>query len=156
MFEIKWTDREDMETATQECFQDIQGIDEIIRLQNTLFKSNDHMVCFGDAQIDGLEYPPNHDRLTVYICYNDDDNYEIHYVIDFFNPEIEYFDIEFNTHWIDDVTIQKNADGKYSISFGSGECDFRYSSAKVNRCWIRSGHRNYANAEEYLKSLGKS
>ena len=62
---------------------------------------------------------------------------EAHYVIDFFNPEIKYFNIEFNTHWIDEVYIQKNEDGKYSISFGMGECDFRYTSARVNRCWTR-------------------
>ena len=76
-----------------------------------------------------------HDRLTVYIQYSLD-NKIAHYVIDFYEPEIHYFDIEFNTHWVDDVFIQKNADGKFSISFGSGECDFRYKFAKVNRCWV--------------------
>ena len=135
MFEIVWTTREQMWEATQKCFQDIQGIDEVINLQNRVFKYPSNDICFGDAQIDGLEYPPTHDRLTVYIAYSIEEK-TVHYVFDFFEPEIHYFDIEFNTHWIDEITIQRNTDNKYSISFGSGECCFRYSHAQVNRCWI--------------------
>ena len=144
MFEITWTNHEQMWQKTQENFKKIKGIEEIIQLQNELFGSNFQGVCFGDAQIDGLEYPPAHDRLTVYICYYANLKYRnkiatnVHYVIDFFEPEIVYFDIEFNTHWIDEVMIQKNQDGKYSISFGMGELDFRYSNAEVNRCWVET------------------
>jgi len=140
MFEISWTNRDEMYTSTQECFREIQGIDKIIHLQNSLYGDDSDEVCFGDAQIDGLEYPSNHHCLTVFICYASREKGNYHYVIDFFEPEINYFDIEFNTHWIDEVIIQKNADGKYSISFGTGECDFRYQSAKVNRCWVDSNH----------------
>ena len=141
MFEINWTDSDSMFKQTQECFKQIQGIEELVEFQNKLFDASSDEVCFGDAQIDGLEYPPDHSKLTVYICYNIEkiidgkQIHEAHYVIDFFDPEIHYFDIEFNTHWIDEVLIQRNTDGKYSISFGMGECDFRYSYAKVNRCW---------------------
>lgn len=135
MFEIKWTTHERMWAETQMCFRDIQGIDAVINLQNSVFKNTSDVVCFGDAQIDGLEYPPTHDRLTVFIAYTMGEK-TLHYVFDFFEPEIHYFDIEFNTHWIDDVVIQRNADNKYSISFGTGECDFRYSYARVNRCWM--------------------
>ena len=141
MFEIIWTNRDDMFKQTQECFKEIKGIEQLVAFQNRLFDSVSDEICFGDAQIDGMEYPPDHNRLTVYICYNIERTIdqkqikEAHYVIDFFEPEIHYFDIEFNTHWIDEVYIQKNCDGKYSISFGTGECDFRYTSARVNRCW---------------------
>ena len=143
MFEIIWTNRDSMFKQTQDCFKEIEGIEQLLAFQNSLYDTTSDWVCFGDAQIDGLEYPPDHSRLTVYICYNIEKTVDLkqikeaHYVIDFFEPEIHYFDIEFNTHWIDEVYIQKNRDGKYSISFGSGECDFRYSSAKVNRCWTR-------------------
>ena len=135
MFEINWTNAENMFAETQACFHEIDGIDELLQFQNRFFNCNNDDVCFGDSQIDGLEYPPQHDRLTVYIQYSND-NGIAHYVIDFYEPEIHYFDIEFNTHWIDDVVIQKNTDGKFSISFGSGECDFRYKFARVNRCWV--------------------
>jgi len=135
VFEIKWTTHERMWAETQRCFRDIQGIDEVINLQKQIFQYSNDDVCFGDAQIDGLGYPPTHDRFTVFIAYNWGEKI-IHYVFDFFEPEIHYFDIEFNTHWIDDVVIQRNADNKYSISFGTGECDFRYSYARVNRCWM--------------------
>ena len=143
MFEINWTNQEDLFKQTQKCFKEIEGIDELIAFQNRLFDTTSDNVCFGDAQIDGLEYPSDHSRLTVYLCYDIEKSIngkqikEAHYVIDFFNPEIKYFNIEFNTHWIDEVYIQKNEDGKYSISFGMGECDFRYTSARVNRCWTR-------------------
>lgn len=124
-----------MWAETQRCFREIQGIDAVINLQNSVFENASEDVCFGDAQIDGLEYPPTHDRLTVFIAYTMGEK-TLHYVFDFFEPEIHYFDVEFNTHWIDDVVIQRNADNKYSISFGTGECDFRYSYARANRCWM--------------------
>ena len=57
------------------------------------------------------------------------------YVFDFYDVELEYIDIA-PEHWIDDIVIQENADGKNSISFGSGGLDFRYSYAKVNHTWI--------------------
>lgn len=142
MFEIVWKDQQLMTEETQENFKLIEGIDKIIDLQKQLFHTDDEFVCFGDAQIDGLEYPPAHDKLTVYIEYAYNNIFcekkakSVHYVIDFCNPEIFCFDIEFNTHWIDDIIIQKNNDGKYNISFGSGGLDFQYTSAKVNRCWI--------------------
>ena len=137
MFEIVYTNEQDMREQTNKCFSEIQGIEELIAFQNELFGTDCDGVCFGDAQIDGLAYPPSHDCLTVYIayCLDPKTNCNAHYVIDFFEPELFYFDIEFNTHWIDEVEIQKNKDGKYSISFGSGECNFRYSYARVNRCW---------------------
>lgn len=137
MFEIIWTDWEKMFARTQECFCEIEGIEKIITLQQELFETKEDVVCFGDTQIDGLEYPSSHDRLTVYLLERCKDEREVHYVLDFFEPEIHFFDIEFNTHWIDEVTIQKNPDNRYSISFGTGECDFRYSYAKVNRCWVQ-------------------
>jgi len=138
MLNIEYKDRESMVNDTQSCFLEIEGIEKITKLQNELFNIKVDFVCFGDAQIDGLEYPPSHDRLTVFVayCFDHKNCRNAHYVIDFYNPELYYFDIEFNTHWIDEVIIQKNSDGKYSISFGTGECDFRYSHAKVNRCWV--------------------
>lgn len=137
MFEIVYTNDTDMQKETDQCFSEMKGIEELIAFQNDLFGINSDGVCFGDAQIDGLEYPSYHDRLTVYIayCFDPAMKRHAHYVIDFYEPELFCFDIEFNTHWIDTVVIQKNHYGKYSISFGSGECDFRYSYAKVNRFW---------------------
>ncbi|MBQ9427994.1 MAG: hypothetical protein IJU41_00470 [Clostridia bacterium] len=143
MFEIIWTDRESMYNQTQDCFKQIKDIEEFVTFQNKLYETATDDICFGDGQIDGLAYSPDHSVLTVYICcyidkiIDEKQIKEAHYVIDFFEPEIRYFDIEFNTHWIDEVLIQKNGDGKYSISFGTGECDFRYSYAKVNRCWMQ-------------------
>lgn len=143
MFEIIWTNREDMFKQTQECLKEFEGIEQLVAVQNKIFGILSDEVCFSDAQIDGLEYPSDHSKLTVYICYNIEKAMdkkpikEAHFVIDFFEPEIHCFDIEFNTHWIDEVYIQKNSDEKYSITFGSGECDFRYAYAKVNRCWTR-------------------
>ena len=142
MFSIEWKETEKMWKETQECFSLIDGIEEIKELQRELFSGNSNDVCFGDATIDGLAYSPDHQKLTVYICYYTDRCFRsenitaVHYAIDFFEPDIFCFDIEFNTHWIDDVYIQKNAGGKYSITFGSGELDFQYKCAKVNRCWI--------------------
>ena len=140
MFEIQWHGREQMFKETEQCYSEIEGIDEIRTIQTELFGS-EAPICFGDATIDGLAYPAAHDMITVYICYYINCRFRgreisaIHYAIDFYEPDIFCFDIEFNTHWIDDVFIQKNTDGKYSITFGSGELDFRYSHAKVNRCW---------------------
>lgn len=148
MFEIRWTSRELMWKETQNLFREIEGIEEIIQIQRELYGNDCEDVGFGDYQIDGLEYPPSHDRLTVHLLGSGEFHYKgkaadaVGFVIDFFEPEIYYFDIEFNTHWIDDVYIQRNPDGKNSITFGMGELDFCYSHAKVNRCWVQSWNRS--------------
>ena len=69
MFKIIWTDRESMYKQTQDCFKQIQCIEELLALQNKIFDTTTNDVCFGDAQIDGLAYSPDHSVLTVYICY---------------------------------------------------------------------------------------
>lgn len=135
MFDIFCTPEEKMRAATQKCFRDIQGIDEVVKLQKRVSQNPSNDIDFCDAEIEGFEFSPTHDRLTVYIAYAIEDE-TAHYVFDFFDPEILYCDFEYTNHWIDDVTIRRNADNKYTISFGSAECDFRYSHARVNRCWI--------------------
>ena len=143
MFEINYTNREKMFEETQSNFKKIEGIEEFIDLQNLLYKTNCSWLCFGDDQICGLNLSSDHKTLTVYIesskdynvVWNDKLINKAFYVIDFYEPEILFFDIQYNAHWIDEIFIQQNKDGKYSISFGTGELDFRYSKAKVNRCW---------------------
>ena len=88
-------------------------------------------VCFGDAQIDSLAYDPEKKELSVRITDSTDKWFV---VFDFFDVEIKYFDIA-PEHFIDEMFIEQNEDGKYSITFGTGELDFRYSSAKLNRFW---------------------
>lgn len=145
MFEIKYTDYETMSNETQTNFLKIEGIEKFIALQQLLYKTKECRLCFGDDQICGIALSTDHQILTVYIesskQYNTDWKGKTintaYYVIDFYKPEIDHFDIQYNTHWIDDIIIQENSDGKFSFSFGTGELDFRYSYAKVNRCWCQ-------------------
>ncbi len=65
MFEIIWTDREDVIKQTQECLKEIEGIEHLAAFQNKIYDTISDEVCFSDAQIDGLEYPSDHSKLTV-------------------------------------------------------------------------------------------
>lgn len=133
---------EDMFEETQNNLKEIEGIEEFIALTEELYGHD--WLCWGDDQIDELAYNPSQAKLTVRICSSDRDvtyrGEKVKYafwMIDFYDVEIEYFDIS-PEHWIDNIYIQKNADGKYSITFGAGNLDFRYSHAKVNRCWTEN------------------
>ena len=125
---------------TQNNLKKIEGIEKFYQLQKEIYHTD--FLDWGDDQIDELHLHPNHTTLTVRICssrrnifYNEKKIKRIFWMIDFYDIELHYFDIA-PEHWIDDIIIQQNVDGKYSISFGNGGLDFRYSSAKVNRCWI--------------------
>ena len=59
----------------------------------------------------------------------------VYYEFVFNSVELHWLDIAtYQEHYIDDITIQQNPDGKYSISFGTAELDFRYSSAEAYHC----------------------
>jgi hypothetical protein len=142
MFNTDIKDSATLFEETQKNFRKFDGIDKFFELTKELY-GNDFL-CWGDDQIDEIAYNSNNKKLTVRICtfgndttYNGKQVNHVFWVMDFFDVEILYFDIS-PEHWIDDVFIQENEDGKYSITFGSGELDFRYSYAKVNRCWVET------------------
>lgn len=142
MFDIKWSDSEKMFNDTQKYLKDIDGIEDFIELTKELYGHD--WLCWGDDQIDEIAYSPSNAKLTIRICssgrnilYKGKKVKNVFWMIDFYGVEISYFDI-CPEHWIDEVYIQKNSDGKYSITFGSGECDFRYDYAKVNRSWVEA------------------
>lgn len=143
MFQIQNRDREMMQQETQNLFKKIDGIKEVFDRLNDLYGDGD-FICFGDDQIDAIEFSAKTNMLSVRICTDEMGQEKKHmdktircvfYIFDFYDVELEYIDIA-PEHWIDDIVIQENADGKNSISFGSGGLDFRYSYAKVNRTWI--------------------
>ena len=142
MFKIEYSNSEKMFDETQEYFKEIEGIEKFIELTRELY--GHEWLCWGDDQIDEIEYNPSAEKLTIRICSSDRNiTYKgktvryVFWMIDFYGAEISYFDI-CPEHWIDEIYIQKNNDEKYRITFGSGECDFRYSHAKVNRCWVET------------------
>ena len=131
MFEINYTNHKKMFSETERCVKAIEGIQEFVKFQNQLYDMTGDGVCFGDDQIDSLAYYPEKKELSVRITDSIDKWFV---VLDFFDVEIKYFDIA-PEHFIDEMFIEQNEDGKYSITFGTGELDFRYSSAKLNRFW---------------------
>ena len=136
MFELSYTNSEQIFSETNRCIERIEGIGEFIAFQNKLYQCTDNYLCFGDDQIDSLSYYPERKALSVRIT-TDEDREDIKrwfVVLDFFDVEIKYFDIA-PEHYIDELVIEQNKDGKYSISFGTGELDFRYANAKLNRFW---------------------
>jgi hypothetical protein len=140
MFNINWTSYDEMFEETQKNLRDIDGIDSFYAIVKELY--NSQYLTWGDDNIDELAYYPKEGTLTVRVCsnlsgltYKGNKAKYAFFMIDFFDVEISYFDIA-PEHYIDDVFIQKNSDGRYSISFGSGELNFSYSRAKVNRSWI--------------------
>ncbi len=136
MFKIEWNDLQKMHEETDRCVKYISGIGEYISFKNEIYHTKNDDVCFGDNQIDAISFFPPEKKLTVRIkgYYN---NHACFVVIDFFDVEIQYMDIA-PEHYIDDMFIQQNSDGKFSISFGSGELDFRYAYAKLNRFWTEN------------------
>ena len=142
MFNIEFSTDEKMLDDTQKNLKKIDGIEKFIELTRELY-GNDWL-CWGDDQIDEIEYNPSAEKLTIRICSSGRDimykNQRVKYafwMLDFYGVEISGFDI-CPEHWIDNIYIQQNNDGKYSITFGSRCCDFRYSHAKVNRCWVET------------------
>lgn len=131
MFEINYTNHEKMFFETVRCIKAIEGIQEFVKFQNQLYDMSEDWVYFGDEQIDSLAYTPEKKELSVRITDSTDKWFV---VLDFFDVEIKYFHIA-PEHFIDEMFIEQNKDGKYSITFGTGELDFRYSSAKLNRFW---------------------
>ncbi len=136
-FDVDYTNREEAFQETEKFFNKIEGIDSFYKLFKDIYDIN--FLCWGDDQIDELAYFPNESKLTVRICSHEESKKHlgrnvkyIFWMIDFYGVEIKFFDIA-PEHFIDDIVIKQNADGKYSISFGSGELDFRYEYAKVNR-----------------------
>ena len=126
--------------TTQRCLRCIEGIEEFYELQKAIYDND--FLSWGDDQIDELAYNPTKNTLTVRICssgrdvtYKDRKVSRIFWMIDFYEIELSYFDIA-PEHWIDEVRIEQNKDGKYSCSFGTGELDFRYAYAKVKRSWV--------------------
>lgn len=142
MFNIEYSNSEKMFDDTQKYFKEIEGIEKFIELTSKLYEHE--WLCWGDDQIDEIAYNPSAAKLTIRICSSGRDiiykGKKVRYVfwmLDFYGVEISFFDI-CPEHWIDETYITKNSDGKYSITFGSGNCDFRYSHAKVNRCWVET------------------
>ena len=140
MFNIEWNGRDSLFEETEKNLKKIEGIEEFYKLTKELY-GNDFL-CWGDDFIDELAYYPEKGKLTVRICSGGRDiihkGKKVKYafwMIDFYEVEIQYFDSA-PEHWIDETYIQQNDDGKYSITFGAGELDFRYSYAKVNRSWV--------------------
>ena len=131
MFEINYTNHEKMFSETVRCIKAIEGIQEFVKFQNQLYDMSEDWVYFGDEQIDSLAYTPEKKELSVRITDSTDKWFV---VLDFFDVEIKYFHIA-PEHFIDEMFIEQNKDEKYSITFGTGELDFRYSSAKLNRFW---------------------
>lgn len=134
--------QKEMFIETEKNLNEIEGIEDFYKLTKELY-GNDFL-CWGDDQIDEIAYFPTKEQISLRICSTGRDitykGKKVKYafwMLDFFGVEVSYFDI-CPEHWIDDLYIQKNNDGKYSITFGSGECDFRYSYAKVNRCWVET------------------
>ena len=131
MFEINYTNHEKMFSETIRCIRKIEGIQKFIQFQNNLYDLTEDWVNFCDEQIDALSFNPEKNVLSVRITDSEDKWFV---VLDFFDVEIKYFDIA-PEHFIDEMFIEQNDDGKFSITFGTGELDFRYSSAKLNRFW---------------------
>ena len=131
MFEINFSNREEMCFETIRCAKEIEGIQKFVQFQNNLYDLTEDWVNFCDEQIDALAYNPEKKELSVRITDSIDKWFV---VLDFFDVEIKYFDIA-PEHFIDEIFIKQNKDGKYSITFGTGELDFRYSSARLNRFW---------------------
>ncbi|MGN0115033.1 MAG: hypothetical protein ACI396_06870 [Acutalibacteraceae bacterium] len=142
MFNIEYSNEEKMFDDTQEALKEIEGIEEFIKLTRELYGHD--WLCWGDDQIDEIAYLPSAEKLTIRICssgrnvtYKGKRVSKVFWILDFYGVEISFFDIS-PEHWIDVTFIQKNSDGKYSITFGTGNCDFRYSYAKINRCWVET------------------
>lgn len=131
MFEINYTNHEKMFNETCRCVNKIDGIQDFIAFYKDLYNLTESYLCFGDNQIDAISYYPEDKELSVRITDKEDKWFV---VLDFFDVEIKYFDIS-PEHYIDELFIEQNKDGKFSITFGTGELDFRYSSAKLNRFW---------------------
>ena len=131
MFEINYTNHEKMFSETIRCIREIEGIQKFIQFQNNLYDLSEYGVNFCDEQIDALSFNPEKKTLSVRITDSEDKWFV---VLDFFDVEINFFDIA-PEHFIDEMFIEQNDDGKFSITFGTGELDFRYSSAKLNRFW---------------------
>ena len=131
MFGIDFTSYEKMYAETVRCIKSIQGIKELISLQNELYFTEKEGLNFCGVQIDEFSFVPEKRELSVKITDKVD---KWCAVLDFSEVEIEYLDIT-SGHFVDEVFIEQNADGKYSITFGTGELDFRYSSAKLSSFW---------------------
>ena len=139
MFDIQYTNHEDMFKETQLHLKEINGIDKFKNLQDSLYGETDFL-CWGDDRIEKIEYYQN--KLTVTLVHEMEDmtlNDKLvntaFYTFVFYDVELYWFSIAtYKEHFIDDITIQQNPDGKYSISFGMGELDFRYSSAEAYHC----------------------
>ena len=141
MFDIQYTNYEDMSSETQLHLKEIKGIDQFKQLQDRLYGEMD-CLCWGDDRIEKVQY--YQDKLTVTIVHerenlmlSDHKIKAVYYEFVFYGVELHWLDIStYQEHYIDDVTIQRNPDGKYSISFGTAELDFRYSSAEAKQCGI--------------------
>lgn len=141
MFDIQYTSYEDMAQNTQLYLKGIKGIDQFKKLQDGLYGEMDFL-CWGDDRIEKVQY--YQDKLTITIVHERDNLMlsgqkinAVYYEFVFNGVELHWLDIAtYQEHYIDDITIQQNPDGKYSISFGTAELDFRYSSAEAKQCGI--------------------
>lgn len=141
MFDIQYTNQEDMFEETQSHLNEIKGIERFKELQDAIYGKIDYLGWWDD-RIEKIEYYQN--KLTVTLVHGMDDmtiNDKLvntaSYMFVFYDVELYWFSIAiYQEHFIDDITIQQNPDGKYSISFGNGELDFRYSSAEAKHCGV--------------------
>lgn len=141
MFDIQYTNQEYMFEETQLHLNEIKGIDRFKELQDAIYGKMDYLGWWDD-RIEKIEYYQN--KLTVTLVHEMDDmtiNDKLvntaSYMFVFYDVELYRFSIAtYKEHFIDDITIQQNPDGKYSISFGNGELDFRYSSAEAKHCGV--------------------
>ncbi len=130
-----------MSSETQLHLKEIKGIDQFKQLQDRLYDEMDFL-CWGDDRIEKVQY--YQDKLTVTIVRERENMMlsghkieAVYYEFVFYGVELHWLDIStYQEHYIDDVTIQRNPDGKYIISFGTAELDFRYSSAEAKQCGI--------------------
>lgn len=57
--QIKWSNRDIMQSETEWCYSQIVGIQEFIDIQNKIYNSDYNSLCLGDYQIDYIDYSRN-------------------------------------------------------------------------------------------------
>lgn len=138
--EIEWTNFETMCAETDKCYSEIQGIKEFIDAQNRVYGFKDNGLCFGDYQIDYINYSQKLNTLSLRFTgccpkfsFNNKLCTKLFFVIDFVSVDDVNLEVapEF---WISDIFIQK-CDDRYLFWCDGTTANFTYTSAKANRWW---------------------
>lgn len=151
---VLWTNEKDMYNKTKECFNKFDNIQGFFDIQNTIYKeyweskgenfTPDNTLSFGDDQIDNIAYDSETKKATVRIfChlplereFRGKIRKYIFYVFDFEDVEDFRCDIA-PEYYIQDLYIQEEQNGRYSIEFEGVDLSFSFSKGKANRWWMK-------------------